>query len=414
MEIETRASATRVYVLAPTDAAIAHVDARFAPQPDAEVGAAIDVPFGASPPIAAGTGDPAAAGGLAVHFAFRCDTENIGALVTDRADIAVSCQVVLEDRTGAALPHAPLRLYAEAGTFVDVPATPDAARAIYYLAPALITHYPADVAPTVDEAPLAVEGEDLIPGAKEQNPRDGLVTLLAVTRGDEAFTDVNGDGAWEAGEPFVDEGEPFLDVDDDGVYDPAVDIACCDSNGNGVVDGPDGSWSHDVWLGREAHILWTGPVAAGPGRSGIDGPTSIPAGGSATFHLDAVDDDGNPVAMLGDHDGISDRDDRAGRDPAGRDLARGPGRDDDRRPLPAAHLRRRNAGVPRHRGRRGPPVRVRHGRRPDQQPVRGGALVARGRDRRDAGRRVTARGAPGGGRQRGGGDLQLIGTRHQP
>lgn len=305
LDAATRASAARVFVLAPTEARDVVVDVRFSPEPGVELSEAITLAFGPPPPVSAGAGDVASAGGVDVHFAFACGADNIGALVSGRPDIVVPCRLVLEDGAGAPLPHTPVRLFAEAGELLDLPATPDAPRAVFHVAPFPLTRYPVDVAPLPLEAAHARAGAGLIPGALEQNPRDGLVTLLAVAHGAEAFRDLDGDGAWDDGEPFVDEGEPFLDVDDDGAYDPAIDgPMCCDDNGNGAVDGPNGRWDGDVSLGRVAHVLWTGPIAEGAGRSAVTGPAVIAPGGTARLTLTAVDANFNPVAMLGDDDGL--------------------------------------------------------------------------------------------------------------
>jgi len=62
----------------------------------------------------------------------------------------------------------------------------------------------------------------------------------------ESFTDLNGNGVWDAAEPFIDinkdglfnpvypRPEPFTDLDGDGVWDDAEPFT--DSNGNGVPD----------------------------------------------------------------------------------------------------------------------------------------------------------------------------------
>lgn len=302
----TRGSVATVYLLAPVEEGVVVVDARFTPEAGYDVGAALAVEFGAPPLVAAGIGALDAPGGVDVGFAFRCDVTNLGALVRERGDLLAPCRIVLEDAAGAMRPHVPVRLFAEAGELIEIPAAPDAPRGFFHVAPAPLTRYPADVRPIVDEEPYVVEGAGAIPGAIEQNPRDGLVTLLAVVRGAEAYADLDGDGAWSEGEPFVDEGEPFLDVDDDGVHDPAIDgPMCCDTNGNGVVDGPDGAWSGDVWLGRAAHVLWSGEVAEGEGRSGVAGPAMIDAGGEAAYTVTIVDGNYNPVAMFGEEDGVT-------------------------------------------------------------------------------------------------------------
>jgi Bacterial Ig-like domain (group 2)/Putative Ig domain len=93
----------------------------------------------------------------------------------------------------------------------------------------------------------------------EPNPRDGWVTVLAVTQGEETFYDENGNGLYDPGERFDDNGgEPFIDENDNGLYDgpesftdmnannsydpgePFVDISrgepFYDTNGNGTRD----------------------------------------------------------------------------------------------------------------------------------------------------------------------------------
>ncbi|MCX5868479.1 MAG: Ig-like domain-containing protein [Proteobacteria bacterium] len=53
------------------------------------------------------------------------------------------------------------------------------------------------------------------------NPRDGVNTILITTIGEESFDDKNGNGIYDSGEVFVDLSEPYLDADDDRIYDYA-------------------------------------------------------------------------------------------------------------------------------------------------------------------------------------------------
>ena len=53
-------------------------------------------------------------------------------------------------------------------------------------------------------------------------PTNGRVTVLAYAEGDEPFIDANGNNKWDPGELFVDMGQPFLDVNEDGTYTPAI------------------------------------------------------------------------------------------------------------------------------------------------------------------------------------------------
>lgn len=114
-----------------------------------------------------------------------------------------------------------------------------------------------------------------------RNPRDGLVTVVAYTNGEEQFTDLNNNGRYDVGEPFVDLGEPYVDVNDNGKWDarlpgypngePFVDIPCTEAQakagtngckvagqGNGRRDGPNGVWDADTLIWKKTWILWTG------------------------------------------------------------------------------------------------------------------------------------------------------------
>jgi hypothetical protein len=80
-------------------------------------------------------------------------------------------------------------------------------------------------------SPFDFNGYDLA----EPNPRDGWVTYLAFTRGEEAFSDLNGNGLYDTGEPFVDNGgEPFIDSNDNGIYD--AEESFTDANFNNSYD----------------------------------------------------------------------------------------------------------------------------------------------------------------------------------
>lgn len=120
--------------------------------------------------------------------------------------------------------------------------------------------------------------------AIRNNPRDNLVTMIAVVSGEEAFTDQNGNGTWDPGEPFVDLTEPFVDADDDGTWDPN-DERFLDTNGNGTWDGKNGKWDARTQIWVQERLLWTGAPAledlTGPGASAGAAPTialQCPAG----------------------------------------------------------------------------------------------------------------------------------------
>ena len=88
------------------------------------------------------------------------------------------------------------------------------------------------------------------------NVRDNVVTLVAVTAGEEAFTDVNNNGVYDSNEPFEDLTEPFVDTNDDGTWQS--DERYIDTNGNGTWDGKNGNWDGSSFIWAQERILWTG------------------------------------------------------------------------------------------------------------------------------------------------------------
>jgi outer membrane receptor protein involved in Fe transport len=148
---------------------------------------------------------------------------------------------------------------------------------------------------------------------------NGLVDTLE----GEPFVDLNGNGVWDQGdyltdrngngildadrvspvrtprqEPFVDGdsiiGEPFTDINTNGVYDPGIDIfvqnngpSNQDLNFNGMYDGPGGIWTPGVpFLDRNGNGLYEGPNGGyNPGEpyTDVNGNGRYDTGGSSTF-----------------------------------------------------------------------------------------------------------------------------------
>jgi hypothetical protein len=67
----------------------------------------------------------------------------------------------------------------------------------------------------------------------------GRATILATAIGEESFTDTNGNGYWDPGEPFVHLGEPYRDDNENNAHDSGEFFL--DFNQNGVWDPPDPS-----------------------------------------------------------------------------------------------------------------------------------------------------------------------------
>lgn len=97
--------------------------------------------------------------------------------------------------------------------------------------------------------------DPLRPG-KINNPRDNLVSLVAITSGEEAYDDNNNNGQWDQGENYVDLTEPFVDNNDNGTWDPHERYV--DANGDGKWNGKNGQFDASTLIWVQERILWTG------------------------------------------------------------------------------------------------------------------------------------------------------------
>jgi hypothetical protein len=78
------------------------------------------------------------------------------------------------------------------------------------------------------------------PQLADDNPQlraRGRVQVLATTIGEESFTDTNGNGYWDTGEPFTGLGEPYRDDNENSTYDTGEYFL--DFNHNGTREAPD-------------------------------------------------------------------------------------------------------------------------------------------------------------------------------
>jgi hypothetical protein len=251
----------------------------------------------------AGTGVPPSA----AHLTFECPQHAVGAWDAARSlipGLPVPCTVHVGDRDGAPLAGVKVQLLAEAGrvavdpvssaagdldvayetampapldvspgTFTWSPLN-DATHTGEYLAPLWMEPFhwvvdprrlagvdPATRTYTLQE-PQRPDPVRVVSGTMNHptnNPRDGLVTLIAVVSGEEAFTDDNGNGRWDPGEAWVDQTEPFVDANDDGTWTEGE--AFVDVNGNGAWDGKNGVWDSATKIWVQERVLWTGALA---------------------------------------------------------------------------------------------------------------------------------------------------------
>jgi putative metal-binding protein len=234
------------------------------------------------------------------QITITCSPQNVPALIARDctnssyfgSDATVSCQVVLADRYGLKLGVPTLvQFFAEAGAMGPSATTPPydpakspaqqiglgTATGVYGAAGAKL---PADVTPQLGEKFFVNVGDACAAtpgGSILHNPRDGLVTVYAAAQGEEGFFDgSNGcpaNGLYDApgsagcatGERFVDLGEPYLDINDDGRRDSIAaggefDEPYFDANNNGSWDGPNGGWDANTIIWAETRILYTGYV----------------------------------------------------------------------------------------------------------------------------------------------------------
>jgi Bacterial Ig-like domain (group 1) len=153
--------------------------------------------------------------------------------------------------------------------------------------------FQSDFASLVDVGPTDAQGRASATLLSEgQSPPDGIVTLLAYTRGEKTFTDTNGNGVWDVGEPVQPLPEPFFDENGNGIHDanePFIDV-----NGNGVWDAdqdPVGQFSNEVLVFDTTRVTFSAGTILTLEPNGF----IIPDGGSQSFTVTLADGNNNPL-----------------------------------------------------------------------------------------------------------------------
>jgi hypothetical protein len=208
------------------------------------------------------------------NFSLVCGPRNVPALAeTDCAislvDAPFTCEALLKDRYNNLLGRATQVIFASEAASVGQVATtpaydptqdpssqPDLGVALQIFN-TLGAGLPFDVAAVAPE-PSVSHGLDGC-GTRTHNPRDGVVTLVAVADGEEAFFDTNGNGSYDAGEPFVDLGEPFVDQDDDGARGPGEWFL--DVNGDSAYTARNAQWDAMAKIWTQTVVVYTGQPA---------------------------------------------------------------------------------------------------------------------------------------------------------
>lgn len=164
------------------------------------------------------------------------------------------CTVQLGDRVNGRISAGTQVLFlTEAGTFDEVMPTDEFGRALAQLR-------------VGDPPPVDVEPDDYELDAgylpNGYNPRDGLVRLVAVTRGEEDFVDTNGDKIYTPGQDLIEPGqdlpEPYIDSNDNGRWDPDEEFR--DANDDGVWTDANGTWDANTEIWTSTTVLWTGEL----------------------------------------------------------------------------------------------------------------------------------------------------------
>ena len=160
------------------------------------------------------------------------------------------------------------------------------------------------------------------------SPSRGLVTLVAVTRGEEDFYDVDGDKIWDFGldfqRPEMDLPEPFIDVNDNRAYDEYDEgdffvEEFRDTDGDGFWTPSNGLWDSDIEIWQTTYVLWVGnidvadsipTVSCGPNCSqdfsltqpcdNTNADVYLAPGGGFGIDWLAMDDNGNCLSGYGE------------------------------------------------------------------------------------------------------------------
>jgi hypothetical protein len=247
--------------------------------------------------ITGGVSRPSAKG-----FSISCPSKNI--CVYDqcsdyRSQAKFRCTVTVKDKHGQNIPNASVDLlieHKENGTpctasIVEDPAT----LGIDFDIGADCD--PKDVTPLDLEDTYQYQEGNII-----HNPRDGLLTIVAYTQGEEGYNDENDNGRYDPKEFFYDLPEPYVDANDINTsagYGPDRDESYIDADWgtDGEWDMANGSWDEETIIWTTTHILFSGtPYSSTYTTQSIPLSPCVPSGNQLTVRLYLVDRNNNPIA----------------------------------------------------------------------------------------------------------------------
>lgn len=209
-------------------------------------------------------------------------------------DLTTMCTITVVDRNNNAVGlSTDISLRSEAGTISQSAQTPEFTAAMSAnegratVAFRTVGDFPAAaVAPLPANAaqypyPRAAEPQRA-DGLVVRNPRDGLVVIIAWTRGEEWFSDLDGNGVQNGNEPFVDQGEPFIDANDNDIFDGTDTTFNVD--GDGVYTPPNGVWDANTFVWTKTYVLYTDRSAASQATFSPS-TFNVPLGGMQTVQV---------------------------------------------------------------------------------------------------------------------------------
>jgi hypothetical protein len=257
---------------------------------------------GSSPAISTSSGNISIGGGVPseTHFDLATSQFNLEGFGFD--NIQATITAYMADRFGNynILKGTSVSFVTDAGGIDTSAVTNDTgiASAVYWT----MNPRPADVAPLISEPSYSYLGHTY-------NPRDGWITIVAMTTGEESFVDENANGVYDSGETFTDIGEPFIDSNDNGVRDTGEQFFDWPSTGLNPVPGAvagtyqtgNSQWDGKIPIWKTINLVYTGPPDVGSTAMGIltsriectdstispllYGNVSIPKGQSRTFNV---------------------------------------------------------------------------------------------------------------------------------
>jgi hypothetical protein len=234
----------------------------------------------ASHPVAVRGAKPSGSG-----FYFHCAQANLPVYTTTDQHQTTTCTVRLSDRFGnrVGVPT-PVFFAAEAGaisasamTQAFDPTKPtdpgEGSVTVTFSSDFGNGFMPVDTTPLAASAGQFPFARVVEPSNGAFNPRDQFVTIIAMVRGEEAFVDANHNGAYDPGELFVDEGDPYIDSNDNNQYDGATEVRFCEAANCSAYHGPNGVWDANTTIWVPTWVVFTGnggPVVTAPSPACLD------------------------------------------------------------------------------------------------------------------------------------------------